>query len=117
MTHVAHEEAEDEFGHCIGVLPGGVHHDDVASGGCLEIHIVHAGTGSHHDAQTGSGIEHGRIDNIAADDEGVNVGHGTEQRSFVGILLEETEAVTRRFDDGADAFDCCRGERLFGGDE
>ena len=95
VAHMAHEQPEDEFGHGIGVLSGGVHHDDVALGGGIEIHIVHAGTGSHHNAQTRSGIEHCGIDKVAANDEGVNVGHGAEQGGFVGVFLEQAEGVTR----------------------
>ena len=95
VAHMAHEQSEDEFGDGIGVLSGGVHHDDVALGGGIEIHIVHAGTGSHHNAQTRSGIEHCGIDKVAANDEGVNVGHGAEQGGFVGVFLEQAEGVTR----------------------
>ena len=117
VTHVTNEQAEDEFGHGVGILPGRVHHNDITLGGGVEIHVVHAGTGAHHNAQMRSGAEHIGVDAVTADDEGVGIGHSGEQGGFVGVLFEQSKRVARRFDDVTDPFDGCGCEGFFGGDK
>ena len=87
VAHGIYHHAKSQLGHGIGVLAGGVHHTYAMSRCGGEVYIVVACTGTHHDLELLGGIEHLGIDYIAADDDGIGIGHGSQQVGLIAIFF------------------------------
>ena len=87
VAHGIDEQSEDELCHRIGVLTGRVLHHDAFLLGISRIDRVVARTGTHHDLQLGSSIEHLLRDFVGAHDHSVSVLHSIQQLLLVGIFL------------------------------
>ena len=100
-------EADGEFGDGDGVGAGGVHDDDAAMGGGVDVDVVDAYAGAADDAEFGGGLEQLGVDlDGGADDEGVGVGEfgGEAVLDLIvgydlpaGLLLEDGEGGGRDF--------------------
>lgn len=109
-------QTEDELGDRVGVLPGGVHHDDLVRVARGDVDGVVAGAGSHDDLELLGGVEDGGGDLVASDDHGVGVGDGGAELfgRLVALEPDKLEALALLL---LDLLDGDGSERLFGGDE
>ena len=87
VAHGIYHQAKSELGHGIGVLAGGVHNTYAMSRCGGEVYIVVACTGTYHDLELLGGIEHLGIDHIAADNDGIGIGHGSQQVGLIAIFF------------------------------
>ena len=105
---------ESQLGHRIGVLTRGVHHHDSAGGSGRQIDIVVPGAGANHDLKILRCGDHLGRHLIAAHDQCVGIGHGSEQFGPLGIFLQQGQFVPRLFDNAANALNRLLSERLLG---
>ena len=118
-TVAGHENhhGDGQLGHGVGILPGSIHDDDTAGRCGGQIDIIVPGACANDDFEVGGGGDDLGRDLVAADNQGVGIGHGGQQRGPVGVLFEQGELVTRALDDFTDTLDGLFGEGLFGGDQ
>ena len=115
-VRAGHEDhqAEGEFRHGVGVLAGGVHHDDAGGRGRGKVHIVIARAGADDDLELrGGGDDLGRH-LVGADDDGVDIGHGGDEVALLGIFLQFHDLMAGFRENLHDPFHRLRGERLLG---
>ncbi len=99
-----HKHGKGQFGGGNGVAAGGVHHDDAALGGGIDIDIVHADAGAADDAEIGGGGDDLLGDlGLGADDHGVNVFHEGQQLRLRRLLLEDGDRKFRALLQQSDA--------------
>ncbi len=85
VTRQGQHESEGVLGDGNGIAARGVHHHDAALGGSVEIDVVDAYAGASDDAQLGSLVHHGGVDEHGrADQYGVGSGQFTGESFFVG---------------------------------
>ena len=115
-TVARHEDhhRKGQFGHRIGVLPGGVHHHDPAGRSGFQVDVVVTGAGTHHDFEILRGGDHFGRHLVAANDQGVDIGHGGEQLRPIGVFFQQGQFVPRLFHNAANALHRLFSERLLG---
>ena len=109
-----HHQAESQFGHGVGVLSGRVHHADMMGGGRSEVYIVITCACTDNNLQLLGGVKDFGVHHIAADDEGVGIGHCLQQLGLFAIFLQQGEFIPCCFYLFADAVHGYLRERLVG---
>ena len=98
-------ESEGVLGDGNSIAAGRIHHHDAALGGGVEIDVVDAHAGAPDDAQLGSLVHHGRVDEgRRANHDGIGIGQFAGERLFVGrnhgpiaVFAENLAARKERF--------------------
>ena len=116
-VRAGHEDhqAEGEFRHGVGVLAGGVHHDDLRGGGGGQVDIVVAGARADDDLELrGGGDDLGRH-LVGTDDDGVDIGHGGDEVALLGVFLQLHDLMAGFGENLHNPLHRLGGERLLGG--
>ncbi len=84
-SHYHH--AESQFGNGIGVLPGGIHHTNIMCCRSSQVNIIVTRSGTDHNLQLFSGIQHFCIDNVTADNDRIHILDSIQQFSLFTVFL------------------------------
>ena len=108
-------QAEGEFRHGVGVLPGGVHHDDAGGRGRGKVHIVIARAGADDDLELRGGADHLGRHLVGTDDHRIHVRAGGDQVALLRIFLQFHDLMAGFRENLHDAFHRLGSEGLLGG--
>ena len=78
----------------------------------LQVYVVDARAGTYYNLQLPGSIEHFGVYDVAANDDGVGIGHRFQQFSLLAILFQQDQFVTGCFCFFTDTVDSHFGERF-----
>ena len=115
VVHVAyshHHQSESQFGYGVRVLSWRVHHAHVVCRGRFKVYVVVASTSAYHDFQLLGSLQYFCVDYVAADNQGIGIGHSLEEFGFFSIFFQQVQFVPSFFRYFADAVYRNFGKRL-----
>ena len=86
-------------------------------GSGLEVYVVVACASTHDDLELGGSVEDLLVDDVAADDDGVDISDGSQQLALGAVLLEEDDLEASLAEDGLDPCYGGGSKGLFGGNK
>ena len=98
----------------MGRIGGYAHDGDVEGPRGFQVDVVVTGAGTHHDFEILRGGDHFGRHLVAANDQGVDIGHGGEQLRTIGVFFQQGQFVPRLFHNAANALHRLFSERLLG---
>ncbi len=95
VSHSHHGKTEHQFGYSIGILSRSILHAYTTRRGCLKIHIVITGTGSHYNFEITGRIDHFGVNFVGTHYQSIHIGHSLKKLLLALIFFQKQEFIAR----------------------